>query len=161
MYIPLQDELVSGERTWRPSCSGEGLREPGKHPLPAGELCRSDQVPSAGEKHAQCSPASCLCHCSNPHVIYQLLLLCQYRTGTLCQQNSTLSLISDTRLFILQLFSDFVDAICCRFCIKWTWSEGNYILCTSINKVLIKDNWILNLISQYSTLHSPLVMKLK
>ncbi len=46
----LQDELVFGQRAWRPSCSGESLRKPGQHPLPAGKLRRSDQVSSSGEK---------------------------------------------------------------------------------------------------------------
>lgn len=55
MCSALQDELVFGQRAGRPSGSGPGLRQPGQHPLPAGELCGSDQVPSPGEEDAQLS----------------------------------------------------------------------------------------------------------
>lgn len=44
-----QEEPVPGEGAGRPGSPGQGLRQPGQHPLPAGELRGGHDLPQGGE----------------------------------------------------------------------------------------------------------------
>lgn len=48
--LGLQEEPVSGEGAGGPGGPGQGLRQPGQYPLPAGELHRGHDLPQGGER---------------------------------------------------------------------------------------------------------------